>query len=58
MHTTHWQAGRTDEAIGLLERVVADRERLMGDEHPDTLTARQKLSGWRSAEGSPDQSPH
>jgi len=28
------QAGRTHHAIDLLERVLADRERLLGDEHP------------------------
>jgi hypothetical protein len=51
------RAGRTDEAIGLLERVVADSKRLLGDEHSNTLTARQTLSVWRSAEGGPDQPP-
>ncbi|MFG2820029.1 tetratricopeptide repeat protein [Kitasatospora sp. NPDC048365] len=38
------QAGRTGEAIGLLERVVADSERLLGHDHPDTLTARLHLA--------------
>ena len=45
---SYWQAGRTGEAIALLERVLADSERLLGEEHPDTLTARvvlRKLAG-------------
>ncbi|MFJ6902554.1 tetratricopeptide repeat protein, partial [Streptomyces hokutonensis] len=41
---------RTGEAIGLLERVVADRERLLGDDHPSTLTARAALSEWQAPE--------
>ena len=37
--SSYWQAGRTTEAITLLERVLADRERLLGEEHPDTTAA-------------------
>ncbi|MFE5653936.1 tetratricopeptide repeat protein, partial [Streptomyces cyaneofuscatus] len=44
---SYWQAGRIEEAIELLERVVADRERLLGEDHPDTVNARQVLSKWR-----------
>jgi len=38
------QAGRIDEAIVLLERVVADTARQLGDEHPATLIARGHLA--------------
>ncbi|MFD7856537.1 tetratricopeptide repeat protein [Streptomyces microflavus] len=35
--------GWLGEAIELLERVVADSERLLGEDHPDTVNARQVL---------------
>ncbi|MEU1456937.1 tetratricopeptide repeat protein, partial [Streptomyces avermitilis] len=46
----YWQAGRTGEAIDLVEQVVADRERLLGADHPDTLTARGNLAAiyWQA----------
>ncbi|MGH8932903.1 MAG: tetratricopeptide repeat protein [Egibacteraceae bacterium] len=37
--------GRVAEAIRLEERVLAERERVLGVEHPDTLTARANLAG-------------
>ena len=40
----YWSAGRTGEAIEIEERVLADRERILGAEHPDTLTARANLA--------------
>ena len=40
----YWEAGRTSDAIAVDERVLADRERLLGDEHPDTLLARANLA--------------
>ena len=43
-------AGRTGEAIVILERVAADMERLLGPDHPDTLAARANLAAsYRSA---------
>ncbi|MGH2839723.1 MAG: tetratricopeptide repeat protein [Solirubrobacteraceae bacterium] len=42
--SSYWQAGRTSDAIELLEQVLADRERLLGPEHPDTLTTRANLA--------------
>ncbi|MFF8293552.1 tetratricopeptide repeat protein [Streptomyces sp. NPDC016309] len=45
------QAGRTDKAITILERVVADRERLLGDNHPNTLTAPSNLEYARRSVG-------
>ncbi|MFJ9635352.1 tetratricopeptide repeat protein [Streptomyces sp. NPDC101178] len=44
------QAGRTGEAIELLERVVADWERLLGEDHPSAVKARANLavSYWQA----------
>jgi tetratricopeptide (TPR) repeat protein len=36
--------GRTAEAIPLLEQALADRERILGPDHPDTLTSRNSLA--------------
>jgi Tetratricopeptide repeat len=36
-------AGRTAEAVPLLERTLADCERVLGAGHPDTLTLRNNL---------------
>jgi Tetratricopeptide repeat len=45
-------AGRLGEAIGLYERTLADCERLLGPDHPDTLTSRSNLAGaYESAGG-------
>ncbi|MEV5085948.1 tetratricopeptide repeat protein, partial [Streptomyces sp. NPDC056159] len=43
---SYWQVGRTGEAIDLLERVLADCERLLGDEHPDTFIVRGNLASF------------
>ena len=48
---SYWSAGRTDEAIALLEAVAADRARLLGPEHPSTLTARGNLAAWSESRG-------
>jgi hypothetical protein len=37
-------AGRLDEAIPLQERVLADRERVQGNTHPETLASRNNLA--------------
>jgi len=37
-------AGRTGEAITLHEQTLADRERLLGPDHPDTLSSRDNLA--------------
>ena len=37
-------AGRTAEAIPLLEQALTDRERILGADHPDTLTSRNNLA--------------
>jgi hypothetical protein len=46
---SYQEAGRTSEAIALLEQVVADRKRLFGNNHPSTLGASNSLSRWQSA---------
>ncbi|MGW5555523.1 tetratricopeptide repeat protein, partial [Nocardia beijingensis] len=37
-------AGRVVEAIPLYERTLADRERVSGADHPDTLVSRNNLA--------------
>ena len=41
---TYRAAGRTAEAIPLLERALADFERVQGTDHPDTQTTRSNLA--------------
>lgn len=50
---SYWAAGRTGEAIAIFERVAADRERLLGPGHPDTLIARNNLAMAKRGENSP-----
>ncbi|MHB1432908.1 MAG: tetratricopeptide repeat protein, partial [Streptosporangiaceae bacterium] len=38
-------------AIPLLERAIADRERVLGPDHPDTLTSRNNLAGAYESAG-------
>ncbi|MGK5441116.1 tetratricopeptide repeat protein, partial [Micromonospora sp. URMC 105] len=38
------RVGRSDEAIGLYQRTLADRERVLGSDHPDTLISRNNLA--------------
>ncbi|MGW1761695.1 tetratricopeptide repeat protein [Streptomyces mirabilis] len=40
-------AGRVQDALDLGERVLADYERILGHDHPDTLTARNNLTHTR-----------
>jgi hypothetical protein len=42
--TAYRDAGRADEAIPLLEQTLADRERVLGASHPDTVTTREYLA--------------
>lgn len=41
------QDGRTSDAITLLEQVLTDRQRILGDQHPDTLATADALRRWR-----------
>ncbi|MFF2450844.1 tetratricopeptide repeat protein [Neobacillus sp. NPDC058068] len=45
----HWQAGHTGEAIAIEERVLTDREHILGHNHPDTLAAVEVLRRRRAA---------
>ncbi len=45
--SSYLAAGRTSEAITILKQAVTDSERLLGGDHPDTLTARANLAGLR-----------
>jgi Tetratricopeptide repeat len=40
-------AGRLDQAIPLYERTLADREQVLGADHPDTLGSRNNLERAR-----------
>jgi hypothetical protein len=42
---------RLDEAIALYERTLTDRERILGNDHPDTLTTRNNLKAALQAAG-------
>ena len=44
-------AGQPADAIRLYRRTLADRERIQGPQHPDTMTARQKLADAYLADG-------
>ncbi|MFI1016135.1 tetratricopeptide repeat protein [Streptomyces sp. NPDC020965] len=45
---SYWRAGRTQEAITLQEQVLADCERILGPDHPDTASADRALVIWRA----------
>ena len=48
-------AGRLGQAIPLYERTLADRERVLGDTHPGTLTSRNNLAHAYRAAGRLDE---
>jgi tetratricopeptide repeat protein len=41
---SHLAAGRTEKAIPLYRRTLADCERVLGTDHPDTKAAREALA--------------
>jgi hypothetical protein len=47
------EAGRTADAIPLLQQTLAARERLLGAEHPNTLASRNNLASAYRATGRP-----
>ncbi|HEX6039606.1 tetratricopeptide repeat protein [Longimicrobium sp.] len=49
--TALWRIGRAAEAIPFLEQSIGARERLLGPEHPDTLTSVSNLGGVLHALG-------
>ena len=46
-------AGRTADAITLLEQTVADHERVLGPDHPGTVATRSNLAVSYRAAGRP-----
>jgi hypothetical protein len=48
--------GRWDEAIALFSRTLADRERVLGPDHPDALASRNNLAAAYDDAGRPDES--
>ncbi|MFE7593848.1 tetratricopeptide repeat protein, partial [Kitasatospora sp. NPDC057512] len=48
------EAGRTEDATHLLEQVVADQERVLGTDHPNTLDTRYGLATCYWLSGSQD----
>jgi len=55
VRTAHQAAGRLDQAIPLYQRTLADAERVLGADHPDTLTSRNNLAGAYESAGRLDQ---
>jgi tetratricopeptide (TPR) repeat protein len=49
--TAYRDAGRAAEAIALFERALADLERVLGPDHPDTMTVRDSLAAARASQG-------
>jgi hypothetical protein len=47
--------GRTVEAEQMTRDVLADRRRVLGDDHPDTLTSRAVLAWLAARQGRPAQ---
>ncbi len=51
------RCGRTADAVNILETVIADSERQLGPQHPDTLYARGNLAAsWWQAGAPPTRS--
>ncbi|MFN2608442.1 MAG: CHAT domain-containing protein [Acidimicrobiales bacterium] len=49
--TAAWQRqGRYAEAVALREQAVANRERLLGPDHPDAVVMREVLKTWKDTE--------
>jgi hypothetical protein len=51
---SYWHAGRLDGAIRIEEQVAADRGRILGPHHSDTIASQRTLAAWRAEdEGDP-----
>ena len=46
--TSYYQAGRTNDAIAILEKVVTESDAVLGAAHPDTIRAREVLDRWNA----------
>ncbi|MFF0153799.1 tetratricopeptide repeat protein [Micromonospora sp. NPDC005203] len=53
--TSYRQAGRTDEAITIEEKVLNDAARVLGAEHPDAILARANLAASYRQAGRTDE---
>jgi hypothetical protein len=53
MHGAYQDVGRAAEATRLHEQTRADRERVLGPDHPDTLTSQYSLSRSSARESYP-----
>ena len=49
--TSYWSAGKTGEAITILERVANQFEEILGPQHPDSLTAWANLAASYQSAG-------
>ena len=45
----YWAVGRVADAIAIYEPLLSDRERVLGPDHPDTLTTRNNVAGAHRA---------
>ena len=52
---SYWAAGRTAEAIPLLERTLTDWEQVLRADHPDTKAVRENLAALT---GEPERHRH
>ena len=43
-YTSNGEAGRVEEAITQFGELLADQQRVLGPDHPNTLTARNNLA--------------
>ena len=48
------KAGNSSGAAAALQQLLTDRLRLLGPEHPDTLSTRHDLARWQGEGGDPD----
>jgi hypothetical protein len=49
--SAYQETGRAAEAIPPHERTLADCERVLGPDHPDTLASRNNLTAARASQG-------
>jgi hypothetical protein len=42
------EQGRDTEALNLMEECITGRTRILGTDHPDTLSSRTTLLGWQT----------
>uniref|UniRef100_UPI002AD5A00C tetratricopeptide repeat protein n=1 Tax=Frankia sp. Cas3 TaxID=3073926 RepID=UPI002AD5A00C len=47
------QTGDPAKALQLSRELLPDRERVLGPDHPDTLTTRHNIAAWTGLAGDP-----